>query len=428
MKKVMIISYYYPPNSQIGGVRPYGLAKYLPDYDWETIVLTPGSGDRHYEQTRIVETDYIDILKTWKKRLGLNPDVSMNAQAKINPSKGGLTIFDYIFAILKNIILFPDPQIGWYTHAVKAGENILAEEQVSAIISTSQPATCHLIAKTLSEEYDIPWIADYRDLWSQDFYKSGLDSFIGKLRGIERFERDVLSGAEAITTVSTPLADSLISLHEDKPVYIIPNGFDLDDVAPPCTPLTKKFTVTYTGNLYRGKRDPDDLLKVFSELILAGKVDQHEVTIQFFCPIEDWLLDTVSLYQLDDIVTFHGMIPKPDVVERQRESQVLLLLLWNHPEESGVFTGKIFEYLAAKRPILCVNGPEDGVVKQLLAETNAGTYCASPENIKDSLFAYYQEYRALGHTQYHGIDTVIDKYSHREMAKRFDEVLSSIIG
>ena len=112
-------------------------------------------------------------------------------------------------------------------------------------------------------------------------------------------------------------------------------------------------------------------------------------------------------------------------MEKQRESQVLLLLLWDHPDEIGVYTGKIFEYLAAQRPVLAIGGPE-GVVKDLLAETNAGVYATSVDDVKKALEEYYREYKLKGVVGYNGEKAEIDKYSQREMARKFAEVLGTL--
>lgn len=426
MKKVLIVSYHFPPSSQIGGTRPYGLAKYLPAFGWKATVLTPQIEGRSKFPFRVIETQYTDLLDAWKRKAGFNPNQSASKTLKLASKKNRNNFADFAYCLIKNLFLYPDRHVGWYDHAVKVGGEILENENFDAIISTAHPPTCHLVAERLSKTYRLAWIADFRDLWVQDFYKSGLDSFMQRLRGTEGFERTLLSQTEAITTVSEPLAATLRSLHRDKQIYAIPNGFDPAEMDRKPVSLSSKFTVTYTGNLYRGKRDPGCFFKALQESILDGIIDLKKIEVLFYCPSEDWLVEDISRYQLDSIVKLCGMVPKQSAIEKQRQSHLLLLLLWNHPREKGVYTGKIFEYLAGKRPILCVNGPDEGVVKDLLVDTGAGTYCNSQESIKESLITYYLEYQKFGSAQYQGVEEVINRYSHSEMAKKFAEILDNI--
>jgi glycosyltransferase involved in cell wall biosynthesis len=384
MKKVLIISYHFPPSTAVGGLRIQGLAKYLPEFGWEPIILTT--------------------------TLPNNP----NTQFRV--------ILDYVLFFLSEIIAYPDAHKGWYNYAVEAGSEILENENISAIISSSSPVTCHFIAKELKMKYTIPWIADLRDLWTQNHYYQ----YCPIRRFIERrLEIKTLSRADALVTVSNDLAETLGTLHKEKKIYKIPNGFDPQEMNDTHKELTTKFTITYTGIFYQGKRDPAKLFEALDDLISEGKLNPKEIEVRFYGPKEDWMGKEIEGYGLQDIVNEYGVISRDFALEKQRESQVLLLLLWDHPEEIGVYTGKIFEYLTAQRPILATGGPK-GVVKELLAETNAGVYATSVDDVKKALEEYYNEYKRKGNIEYKGERTKNDKYSQKEMARRFAEVLGTL--
>jgi len=228
-----------------------------------------------------------------------------------------------------------------------------------------------------------------------------------------------------LVTVSSPLADLLSQLHAGKPVRVIANGFDPRIIAPRETPVTESFTITYTGSLYEGKRDPEVLLRAISTLIGEGVMDPKRVHVRFYGAYNHHLEYLINCTGLSAIVDQCGTVDRDTSLARQRESQILLLLNWNHPAEEGVYTGKVFEYLAARRPILAVGGPA-GVVGELLAETCAGTHVGSLDDCVKVLRRYWLEYCTSGRVTYRGSDECVDKYSQTVMAHSFASLLDEV--
>lgn len=407
---------------EIGGIRLYGLAKHLPKYGWNPIILTPFLPGEPDSRVRVIQTPYDDIVALWKRRIGLNPKKTAHEQFGVSRSKGQPSILDRLMYLPLEIITYPDSMRGWYKYAVEAGDNLLQSEKIDAILSSSYPITCHLIAKTLTEKYRVPWIADLRDLWTQNPYSNhcALRRFAER-----RLELQTLGKANALVTVSRPLADDLSHLHTHKPVYVITNGFDPEDACFDPPELTEKFTVTYTGALYDGKRDPSMLFEALKNLIKEGIIDPERVEVRFYGSQDPWLYDEIRNANMNGIVKVFGSVPRDQALQRQRESQLLLLLLWYNPKEKGVYTGKIFEYLAAGRPIIALGGPNESVVKDLLNETQAGHYILSLEDLEIVLSKYYSEYvrtGAIPRTK----ESAIMKYSHLEMAKKFADLLNKV--
>jgi glycosyltransferase involved in cell wall biosynthesis len=427
LKKVLIITYYFPPISGIGVLRPLGLAKYLSFNGWDPIILTPILPGDPDPQFKVIQTPYLDVIELWKRRVGLDPKKSLNAQFHIVRKKNKPSIIERFFSIPNEIITYPDDRIGWYDNAVLAGEKILQTEPVDAILSSSSPVTCHLIAKTLAEKYHIPWVADFRDLWSQNHYfsYSHLRKYFEK-----KLEIKTLKYASAITTVSQPLAEKLARLHENKKIFSINNGFD-PDLINIDNKVDQFFKIVYTGILYEGKRDPANLFAIIYNLLNKEFINRDDIKIDFFgypkkgYP-EDWLQDEIAKYHLQDFVTLHGEVSHDIAVAEQRNAQILLLLTWNDPEEKGVYTGKLFEYLAAHRPILSTGYIEGGVVKDLLIKTQTGIHAGNEKELNSAILQAYHEYKEFGAVQYHGINTEIMKFSQTEMARKFAEVLNEI--
>jgi len=424
-KRVLIITFYFPPRPGIASLRLRGLAKYLPEFGWEPVILTaklPGMAEPQYH---VIETPYPgDVTSLWKRKLGLAPNMGFQEQLRVpralRESRNSLT--GKVVCYIKGLIAYPDEQKHWFSFAVNAGDNLLKSNHVDVLLSSFGPAICHLVAKELKRRHGIPWVADFRDLWTQNpYYQYGL------LRKLfeRRLEIRTLSAADALVTVSEPLAKNLRFLHSGKPVIVIPNGYDPDEVA--VAPLTKEFTITYTGQLYQGKRDPTLLFCVIAELISEGHLDRRVVRVRFYGTMEYWLEKAVKRFGLEDVVSLSPQVSRNIALEKQRESQILLLLQWNDPREAGICPGKVFEYLAARRPILALGGVRGGVVAQLLEETGAGVHVSSEEDLRYLLVQWYNAYKAHGYVPYTGCEEVIAKYSHREMARRFASVLDACV-
>jgi hypothetical protein len=158
------------------------------------------------------------------------------------------------------------------------------------------------------------------------------------------------------------------------------------------------------------------------ELISEGAIDRADVEVRFFGHTQYWLRQEIEQYGLGDVVDQQGNVPREVSVEKQRESQILLLLSWDDPRERGTYTGKVFEYLSARRPILALGGPR-GVVSELLERTGAGVHVADLASLKDVLLRYYREFTQAGAVRFGGIDERIREYTHVEMARKFARAL-----
>ena len=417
LKKVLIIAYYRSP-------RIPGLVKYLPEFGWQPVLLTAPLGEKPDLHCRIVETEYRDALGFWKRLFRLDPRENIRNEVKkrfgVTSKKSAL---DFFLTFGGAVINYPDGDKGWKPFAVKAGDEILQQEDIDIIISSSTPVTSHIIANKLKIKYKIPWVADLRDLWSQN-HNYGY----GPLRKLidRRLELKTLSNADALVTVSPVWAEKLRTLHRRETVYTITNGFDPVEVNTPPANLRAKFVITYTGGIYLGKQDPSKLFAALRDLISDGTMDSNEIEVRFYGPKEGWLAREIEDYGLLDIVKQYGMVSREIALGNQRESQLLLLLNWEDEQEKGVYPLKVFEYLAAQRPILATGGFGNDVIENLLDETNAGMYGSVVKNIKSILRELYQEYKLTGKISYNGDIEEINKYSHREMARKFAGILDQV--
>jgi hypothetical protein len=404
-------------------VRPGALAKYLPQFGWEVVVLTPKIEGAPRQSTLIIETDYRDVLKDWKRRLHLDPDHGLHEQFGLPEAKepGFQPLHTRALKLARYFLTYPDPTKGWIPFALSAVEHIRRQNlRIDAIVTTSPPISCHLIGRKAKSILGCPWIADFRDLWTQNlgerdpyFLQTGL-------------EKRTLRHADVLVAVSTPWASRLQRRYPNKQVCTITNGFDPDDYRSPAPPLTHHFSITYTGKLYEGQRDPSILFEVLRDLLKAGTFSASNLRVRFYGPVEPWLLVLIEKYGMTEVVEVHGSIARQEALEHQRESQILLILPWSHPKETGHHSAKLFEYFAAARPILAVGGNR-GVLTQALEETRAGMHAMSKEQVHQFLVSAYVEYTKRGMVSYVPDKRLIEPYSHPEMARQFSQILDSLV-
>lgn len=415
MKKILIIAYFWPYRG--GSDNVLGLAKYLPEFEWQPIILTAPLHEKPDPWFRVVETYRYNSRGNIGMRVEKRFDLTSKKSYKhIKP------FLSFLYKFYQEIVDYPDSERCWKPFAVNASCELFQNEDIDAMISI-WPVTSHFIAKSLKARYKIPWVADFPDLWSQNHNYS-----YGPIRKLvdRRLELKTLLPADVLVTVSQPWAEKLKALHKRKTVYVITHGFDPVTVNIPPVKLTSKFTITYTGTIYTGKQDPSKVLVALQDLISNGTMNPNEVELRFYGHEIKWLARKIEEYGLSAIAKHYGIVPREITLKKQKESQLLLLLNWEEEEGKGCYPLKTFEYLAARRPILATGGLGDDVIKELLDETKAGTYAKEVEDIKSILKELYLEYKRNGKITYNGDMKKINKYSCREMARKFAEVLDRL--
>lgn len=433
MKELLVVSYYYHQKTSVASNRTRGIIKYLPEYGWNVTLLTLNKNHCDYMSSRIGHIgnsctaeliEFADSLS--KKNENIMAPVSLkNATLFGFFVKNGVHLFSKIskynissklFSLLKCLIYPISSEKRWMKSALLLGKHELTRKRYDALLSTYGPAEVHLVCSEFSGIFDIPWIADYRDHWSlneYDVYHFGTTT---------EKEIQTLIPSIHLTAVSKPIAEDLSQLHK-KNVSVIPNGFDPVQVNP-IVPLRDKFTITHTGQLYHGKRDPSLLFRAIDELLRAGNILREEISIEFYGPSSPAVSSQIMEWKMEDIVRMIPTVPKEVSLSLQYSSQILLLLTWNNPADVGTYTGKVFEYLAAKRPILSLGYLGDCVLSDLMKETQAGVHPFTYNEVKEQILSWYTEWKENGCVEYLGVDEKINQYSHRGMARKFADVLN----
>ena len=384
MKRVLVITYYWPPTGGSGVQRWVKFAKYLPDEGWQPVIYTPENPEQlavdHTleaeipEGTEIIKTHITEPYELYKKFLKgsghkkeaveVNP---VNAQNKTFAQKAAMWVRGNLFR--------PDPRCLWIRPSVKFLKKYLEEHPVDIIVSTGPPQSMHLIGRELARETGLPWIADFRDPWTKIFYFKHLSMTAATERWHSRMEQKVLDEATAVVAVS-PLVQKEFKEMTKTPVELITNGFDecdfagLSEVCAAGGPEAD-FTVTHTG-LFAADGNPIALWETLSELCTKDILFRKALKIKLIGKADDQITDAIKNAGLGDNLVNMGYQPHNVAVEEQRKASVLILPLRKEPEYKAVLPGKLFEYMASQRPILGIGQP-DGAMAMIMDQTKTGT-------------------------------------------------------
>lgn len=423
MKKVLIIAFFWPYT--FGSKRVIGLAKFLPQFGWQPLILTAPLEHKAPAPFQIIETGYFGFLGRACKFLGAKPNQDLGNQ--LQQQLGQIPAFyksplRFFYNLLKEIAAYPDEHKNWQAPAWQAASRIISQQKIAAVISI-WPVSSHLIAQKIKQQYRLPWLADFPDLWSQNAaypysrYRQWLDRSL---------EIKTLKQANCLTTSSKFYQHKLGLLHPSKKIKTIHLGFDPDNLNLPTAPLTKKLSITYTGLCYDKKRNPLTFFQALKELLDEGKLQISNLAIRFYGPINQKVNQLIQTLGLAGCVKQLGPLPLDQCLAKQRESQILLQLNWEDKDDRGVFSGKMLDYLAALRPILAVGGKGNDLVQQWLQETKAGVYCPTKNKTKAVLMRFYQEYQKNSFIRYQGNLDKVKDFNSKKMAQKFACILNQI--
>ena len=434
MKRVLIITYYWPPSGGSGVQRWLKMSKYLPEYGWQPVIYTTENAeypiiDPSLEKNvpadmEVIRQPIVEPYNFYKKFLGIKKEetVKVGFIQEKEQKKGWKE--DLSLWIRGNLFI-PDARCWWVKPSVKYLKEYLKEHPVDAIISTGPPHSMHLIAMKLKEQLGIPWIADFRDPWTEIDYYNDLHLTRRSDRKHHELEREVLTKADKVVTVGPDGARRLGRIG-NRNVRVIYNGFDRDDTDQTPVALPDKFTITYLGVLSK-IQNPKNLWKAMGELVKENESFANDLRINMIGQIDNTVVSSINENGLSQQVSYSPYIPHNQVATVHRGSTLLLLLLMpdSEPRAKGLVTGKLFEYMASGRPILCI-GPEHGDAARILKETQAGVTVRfeDKERMKETIKNLYQQY--LDHALSCHANDSIEQYSRKAQTQAYVKILNQL--
>lgn len=375
-KKVLIITYYWPPAGGPGVQRVLKFAKYLPEFGWEPIILTVKDGEYPaYDKSLIQDVDpdlkvfstrSLEPFKIYKALSGQKSNSSIDNYVLKNEKPG---LLPKIFKWIRFNLFIPDARLGWIPFATRKGNQILKDENIDVIFSTSPPHSLQLTALRLARKSNLPWVADFRDPWSsivyyQDEFRISLAQKLD-----QRWEGKVLTCADKVITISHDVKKDLDRIANRHDTEVIYNGFDSADFSSvkPFFPHSEKI-ITYAGFL-SDTRIPHVFLKILSE----NREKFERIQFHIYGKTSPGFDSFVTKLGLDDKVFRQGYVDHSVLVQRLFQSDALLMVVDNVTDNKGILTGKLFDYMGAARPIIAI-GPKDGEVHKIITESSSGWY------------------------------------------------------
>lgn len=437
MKKVLVITYYWPPSGGSGVQRWLKTSKYLPEFGWEPVIYTPENPDVNSIDESLL-SDVSPDLKVIKRKItepygfykiitGKKKGEHLQANIVSSEKKG---FVQKISAYIRANWFIPDPRCWWIKPSVKFLKNYIKslapENRPSAIISTGPPHSMHLIARDIHKDMNIPWIADFRDPWTNIFYFKHLGLSAKSLRKHKALEASVLNEADKVVVVTGQMKSEFSTGEyaglEDK-IYVISNGFDPDDFSSVKKAETDdgKFVVAHTG-LMPESANPDMLWKVLGDGVKSDPGFKEKLLIVTMGQTDASVKNDIAENGLSDNFKDLGYVSHSTSISWMKRADILLLPLRKEKESKAILTGKFFEYLAAGNNILAF-GPTDGDLAKALSETGSGIICEfNDENSIKNAFAKLQ--KPLNPTPEQMAER--QKYSRRSGAENFAELLNQI--
>jgi len=424
MKRVLIISYYWPPSGGAGVQRWLKFAKYLPEFGWQPIILTVDPKYASYPQRDeslskevgpdclVYTTKSFELYNIYKLISG-KKEVPYGGFA--NESKESL--FQKFSKFLRGNFLLPDPRKGWNKYALKKAAELIREFKIDTVVTTSPPHSTQLIGLQLKQKFNICWVADLRDPWTDIYYYNQFKHTALALQIDKNYERKVVENANVLITVSEDVK-RIFAEKSGLPIaaktVVIPNGFDEDDFRITNIPIETKKIVTYTGTISEAY-DVDCLLEA---LCLLSEDSKSQLLIRFVGQVPSSVETKFQSTGLE--VELVGYVDHTKSIEYLFRSDLLLLVIPKVKNNKGILTGKFFEYLASQKPILAI-GPTDGDLAKIIQETQ----CGKLFDYEDSkgMLQFIQEKLVLPKTTMK--TELASQYSRKELTRKLTELFEA---
>lgn len=431
MKKVLVITYYWPPSGGAGVQRWLKFVKYLRQYGWEPVVFTVADGEFPERDDSLLKDipEGIEIIREPIKEPYLLYKLFIGRGRKEKIHAGFLTekkkssLLQNIAVWIRGNFFIPDARMLWIKPSVNNLHKWLEQNKVDALVSTGPPHSCHLIALRLKKLTGIPWLADFRDPWTKIDYYKDLKLTARADRKHHRLEREVISNADAVVTVGKTMQEEFAAL-VSRDIDCITNGYDDEDITKENVVPDKEFSIAHVGTMVK-TRNPVALWQALSELLKEEPEFKNYLLLKLVGKVDVTVQESLKQYGLINNVKFIDYLSHEDVVKVQRQSQILLLVINRTHNAKGVLTGKLFEYMAARRPVICI-GPVDGDAAEIINETQCGKTVDYDDvnSLKKIVNEYYMQY--MNH-KLNASSVNIEKYSRKILTEKLSQVLNRII-
>lgn len=435
LKKVLIVSYYFPPSGGPGVQRVLKFVKYLPAFGWQPVVLTVENGDfpardesllqEIPSSTPVYRTRIFEPYSLYRKLTGKNAGAPVDVENIPGSAGQKRSLTESIASFIRSTFFIPDARIGWYPYAVPEALEIIRQEGIQAIYSSSPPYTTAVIARRLHQTTKLPWIAGFRDPWTgflstpdRWFFPAAIDRYL---------ENKVIRDATVIEAAWRGILKDIMKKSPDvdcTKLFHLPNGFDSEDYPSVEHRPGERFVVTYTGSMY-GKRNPARFLKAIEELVADGSVDPEKILLQFIGRFGAEVREMVERSEIHQCVKLIPYLPHGESIRELLRSDALLLIVDDAAGGEEIVPGKVYEYIGARRPIIAL-APE-GAAAELIRETRSGFVADGNDlgKIKAAFLEYYRKF-PYDNPAIEQDMRAVQKYERREITRHLASLLDAV--
>ena len=424
-KKLLIITYYWPPAGGPGVQRWLKFVKYLPEFDIQPIVYVPENPtypivDAHLE-TEVSDKAIIlknKIFEPYQLASFLSKNKTKKISSGIIPNQKKQSFLEKLMLWVRGNLFIPDARVFWVKPSVAYLEKYIRENEIDMIVTSGPPHSLHLIGLELKQKLNLKWLADFRDPWTTIGYHKSLRLSNYAAKRHKQLEHQVLNSADTIivTSKTTKLEFQAIT---SKPIAVITNGFDVEKVEKQT--LDIKFSLAHIGS-FLSERNPLILWESLVELLQEIPYFQSHLEIKLMGAVSQEVLETISQFGLNSYLNNLGYVSHAVAVEHQRKSQVLLLIEINSEDTKSIIPGKLFEYMVSERPIVAI-GPKDSDFAEIITNTNTGVFFDYSEKarLKQTILDYYTQFLE-GKLQSNGVG--LQHYSRKNLTKQLVELIN----
>lgn len=431
MKKILFLSYYWPPSGGPGVQRALKFNKYFPNFNIKSTLITVDETKASYplideslskevsDDLKLIRTNSFEPLSFYKK---LNKKKEIPYSGFVNMDKN--TLFQKISRFIRGNFFIPDARVGWVKYAFKASLREIETQDLKVIVSTSPPHSTQLIGLKLKAKTNLPWIADLRDPWTDIFFYNDFYHLPYAKRLDKKYERQVLENADKLVVTSQATKDLYLTksskLQENK-IHVIPNGFDELDFEKAISFSKDEFVITYSGTI-ADQYKIDELLIAIAKL--RKKHSAISIKFRFVGKVSDGIRSKLSRFRLNDICEFVGYVSHAESIDYLLESSILLIVIPKIKNNEGIVPGKIFEYLASRKPIICI-GPENCNVSEYISECESGR-TFDYQSTKVELYLEELLLKWKNNPDLNLSSEIYHKYSRKELTQQFSQIIKGL--
>jgi hypothetical protein len=425
-KKLLIITYYWPPAGGPGVQRWLKFVKYLPDFNVQPIVYIPENPTYPIVDEGLMSevSDKAIILRNkifepYQLAGFLSKKETKKISSGIIPAAKKQNFVEKMMLWVRGNLFIPDARKFWVNPSVTYLKKYIQENNIDTIVTSGPPHSLHLIGLKLKQELDVKWFADFRDPWTTIGYHKALKLSTYADKKHKALEHQVLNSADTIIVTSKTTKTEFQAI-TDKPIEVITNGYDVENV--PKHTLDEKFTMAHIGS-FLSDRNPKILWKVLQELIVENELFKTHFQLKLIGKVSQEIVDSISEYKLDSYLNNLGYVSHSEAVKHQKISQVLLLIEIDSEETKSIIPGKLFEYMVSERPIIAI-GPKDSDFAEIITSTNTGVFFTynEKERLKKTILTNFELYLEK---KLHVYPVGLQQYSRKNLTEKLAKLITS---